>query len=96
MVPRTSDPHRPTYCFSLTAAADPGLMPRVMQQFARRNLVPSQWHSALAGPRGQELVVDIQMEGIEAAEAERLTSLFRELVGVTWVAMSEKAVAKRA
>jgi hypothetical protein len=96
MSPRASDPRRPTYCFALTADADPGLMPRVLQQFAKRNLVPSQWHSALSGPTGNELSIDIQLEGVEASEAERLASLFRQIVGVSWVAWSEKRFARQA
>lgn len=96
MSPRASDPRRPTYCFALTADAEPGLMPRVMQHFAKRNLVPSQWHSALTGPKGDELAIDIQLEGVDAAEAERLASLFRQIVGVSWVTWSEKRLARQA
>jgi len=96
MSSRAADTRRPTYCFALTAAADPGLMPRVMQQLARRDLVPSQWHSALGGPPGEELAIDLQLEGVGAAEAERLASLFRQIVGVTWCGLSEKRFARRA
>ena len=34
-----------TACFSVHAHADPGVMPRVLELFAKRGLVPSAWHS---------------------------------------------------
>ncbi|HYM31759.1 MAG TPA: hypothetical protein VEU47_10690 [Candidatus Cybelea sp.] len=89
-----SDHNQPTYCFAVTARVDPGLMPRILDQFARRNLVPSQWHAAVGGRFGEELSIDVQLQGVERREAERLASLFREMVGVSWVALSEKALAK--
>jgi hypothetical protein len=40
----------PTYCFSVQAAADPGMLPRVLELFAKRNLVPSRCHAVVTGP----------------------------------------------
>ena len=34
-----------TVCFSIQAAAEPGVMPRVLELFAKRNLVPERWVS---------------------------------------------------
>ena len=32
-------------CFSVQARAEPGVMPRVLELFAKRGLVPQNWHS---------------------------------------------------
>ncbi len=36
-----------TVCFSIQAAAEPGVMPRVLELFAKRNLVPERWVSGV-------------------------------------------------
>ena len=38
-----------TFCFSVQAAAEPGIMPRVLELFAKRGLVPQKWHSTVSG-----------------------------------------------
>ena len=39
---------RQTACFSVIATAVPGTMPRVLEIFAKRGLVPARWPSAAA------------------------------------------------
>ena len=39
----------PTACFSVAAAAEPGVMPRVLELFAKRGLVPTHWCSRVSG-----------------------------------------------
>ncbi|MCH7937887.1 MAG: hypothetical protein IH994_12495, partial [Proteobacteria bacterium] len=56
---------RRTACFSVIAAAEPGAMPRVLEIFAKRGLVPSQWLSSIAGFHSRELHIDIQLEGVD-------------------------------
>ena len=49
-----ADDHLPaTACFSVQARAEPGVMPRVLELFAKRGLVPQRWHSAAAGTAPQ-------------------------------------------
>ncbi len=44
--PSRSAGRRPTTaCFAVHARAEPGVMPRVLEQFAKRGLIPSNWHS---------------------------------------------------
>lgn len=87
----SSDRHRqPTQCFAVTAAAEPGAMPRVLEVFAKRGLVPSRWHSTLAGRAGDELMIDIQIAGVDAALAARLAEGLRQVVVVRAVLVSEK------
>ncbi|HWA41708.1 MAG TPA: hypothetical protein VHA10_00740 [Hypericibacter adhaerens] len=75
----------PTYCFSVQAAADPGLLPRVLELFAKRNLVPSRCHAVLNGPEHDELLIDLQVTGLGAEEAEHVARSLRQIVFVTSV-----------
>ena len=77
-----------TACFSVVAEADPGVMPRVLELFARRGLVPSLWHSKIA-PTG-ELTIDLQMEGMEAQKARHIAGCLRRIWGVSTVLTAEK------
>ena len=85
-----------THCFAIRADATPGMMPRVLELFAKRNLVPSRWHSdvVVAAPRdGGEthLQIDIQMEGLEAELAAYMARCLRQIYGVESVLTSTKA-----
>ena len=55
-----------TACFSVIATPEPGTMPRVLEIFAKRGLVPARWLSAVASPRNGEIHIDIQL-----ADADR-------------------------
>ena len=39
-------------------------MPRVLELFAKRGLVPDRWHSAVVRP-GMTLTIDIEIAGLE-------------------------------
>lgn len=85
-----------THCFAIRAEATPGMMPRVLELFAKRNLVPTRWHSDVitAPPRdGGEthLQIDIQMEAIEAELAAYIARCLRQIYGVESVLTSTKA-----
>ncbi|MEK9726007.1 MAG: hypothetical protein VW405_21320 [Rhodospirillaceae bacterium] len=69
-------------------------MPRVIQLFAKRGLVPSQWHSQVVA--GGELQIDLQMDGMDAADAERYAQSMRQIVCVERVLTSFKQAADRA
>ena len=49
-----------TSFFSVQARAEPGVMPRVLELFAKRGLVPDLWHSAVSRP-GTRLTIDIEV-----------------------------------
>ena len=49
-----------TVCFSVQAVAEPGVMPRVLELFAKRGLVPQKWHSTVSGTA---LAIDVQAGG---------------------------------
>ncbi len=90
----------PTYCFAVQASADPGVLPRVMELFAKRNLVPGRWHSDLTGsiegPRGAEIVIDIQVPGLTAEEGDYIARCLRQQVYVQSVLTSVKEAAPAA
>ncbi|MBM3541248.1 MAG: hypothetical protein FJX51_04305 [Alphaproteobacteria bacterium] len=79
-----------TACFSVHAAAEPSVMPRVMEQFAKRGLVPCQWHSTLAPEDGAALVIDIQVEGLAPALVTPIAEALRRIVYVDAVLTAEK------
>ena len=83
-------PH--TACFSVIATAEPGTMPRVLEIFAKRGLMPDRWLSAVVGPTGGELHIDIQLADADAGLVERLAQSLRQVVSVQSVLTSEKRV----
>lgn len=78
-------------CFSILAAAEPGVMPRVLELFAKRNLVPSRWHSDRSGPGGRELAIDLQVDGMSPELSDYVARCLRQLHYVETVLTSEKA-----
>ncbi len=86
---RTGAPRRPaTFCFSIQAEAEPGVMPRVLELFAKRNLVPSKWHSVVAG--AGELQIDIQIEALTVDLGDYIAACLRQIVHVETVLTSLK------
>ena len=85
-----------TACFSIVASAEAGAMPRVLEVFAKRGLVPSKWQSTLAGRRGEELHIDVQVDGVDSELQERLVRCLRQVVAVQSVLISEKHLLRSA
>jgi len=82
--------HHRTACFSIIADAEPGTMPRVLEIFAKRGLVPSKWLSAITGTRNEELHIDIQLIDVDLDLMERLAKSLKRVVSVRSVLTSEK------
>lgn len=81
------------YCFSVHAEAHPSTLPRVVEVFALHGFVPSRCHAQLGGRGGDELVVDVQMPGLDAHRAGLLAKRLGRVVSVTSVLWSEKRAA---
>jgi hypothetical protein len=77
----------PTACFSIHAEAEPGLMPRVLELFAKRGLVPTCWHSRVTG---RDLTIDLQMRGLAAETAAYIAACLRQIASVQVVLTAEK------
>ena len=67
-----------TTFFSVQASAEPGVMPRVLELFAKRGLVPALWHSTVARRR---LTIDIEIAGLGDA-ADYVARCIRQVPGV--------------
>ena len=78
------------FCFSVQAEAGPGIMPRVLELFAKRNLVPSRWVSDLGGPAQRELSIDLQVEDLTPELTDYIANCLRQIPGVNSVLTSEK------
>ena len=82
------------WCYAVEAVSEPGILPRLMDLFAKRDLVPARWHADRAGSRRDGLLtVDIQVDGLDQPAAEYLAARMRQIVGVAAVLMSEKRAA---
>jgi acetolactate synthase small subunit len=72
--------------FSVQARAEPGVLPRVFELFAKRGLVPHKWHSTASGPA---LTIDVQMDGLGRDLADYIGRSMRQIVGVETVLTSQ-------
>ena len=76
-----------TACFAVHARAEPGVMPRVLELFAKRALVPTAWASRVTG---DEVAIDIQMRGMEQDLADYVAACLRQIVHVDVVLTSQR------
>jgi hypothetical protein len=88
MLSEPSPPRRPrqpnragefVLCLSLRTVAEVGVFARVVQQLARRSLLPLSCHGTTAG---EHLLLDIQVSGLDDDAGERLAESLRQVVGV--------------
>ncbi len=66
--------------FTLIASAEPGLLPRLMQPFARRDLTPDSFDCTR---QGGDLRVEIAMAAMPAEMVHLVEGNLRQVVGVT-------------
>ena len=79
-----------THCFAVRAMVGPGILPRILELFAKRNLVPTKWHSVVVGTDQDELQIDLQMEGIDSELAAYIARCLRQIYGVDSVLTTTK------
>ena len=92
---RSNSAAEPTACFSIHAEADPGVMPRVLELFAKRGLIPRRWHSDLedeASPR-PGLTIDLQVTDLNLQQVNHVAASLRGMVSINSVLTSEKLYA---
>jgi len=80
------DPTNPTACFSVLAHAEPGVLPRILELFAKRGLVPAYLQ---AMRNGDEIAVEIRVNGMEQALAVYIAECLRAVFTVDQVLVSE-------
>jgi len=83
------------YCFSILAAAEPGVMPRVLELFAKRGLTPTRWHSDVTGAKGCDLAIDIQVDGLDVATGDYIARCLRQVFQIETVLTSQKHVGQK-
>lgn len=95
-VARTADaavlaaPQPETACFAVSGLADPGLLHRLLEPFAKRGLVPS---AVYARQHGEDLSVDIQIDGLTQTDAAMIGRGMRQIFGVDVVLVSQRVSA---
>lgn len=77
-------------CFSVFSTADPSALPRIFEVFSLFGLVPARCHAARHDDDPEQLVVDLQVDGLPEGEAMRLTKRLGRVVTVTRVLWSER------
>jgi acetolactate synthase regulatory subunit len=79
----------PTFCLTVRTMADPGALPRVLEVFAKRGMVPAKLFSVATA--ADELTVDLQVNGIDAALGDLIANQLRSQVGIETVLTSMKS-----
>jgi acetolactate synthase small subunit len=85
------------YSFSIEAEAEVSVLPRVLELFAKRGLMPSRLSSRVDEGLGR-LAVDLRVESLEEAVAEHVARCLGQLVTVSGVLMfrDDPALRRRA
>lgn len=71
--------------FFVTAPADPGLLPRLIEPVAKLGAVPSRVHASREAGDGSELTVDLRLVGVAPRTADLVERALRAVVGVRQV-----------
>ena len=71
--------------FLITAPADPGLLPRLIEPVAKLGEVPSRLHASRESGDGSEITVDLRLSGVSQRTAELVEFGLRAVVGVRQV-----------
>ncbi len=79
-----------TACFTITAHAGPGVLPRVLEYFAKRGLVPDRFDTRRSG---ETLTVVIQMRDMDLELAGYIGRCLDRIFEVDRVLVSEKRYA---
>jgi hypothetical protein len=79
--------------FMLDADCSSGLLPRLLQPFAKRDLIPDRMWSHRAG---ETLHIEIAMEAMPADAVHLIEGNLRQVVGVRSIAQIRPEVARQA
>jgi len=82
-----------TFCYRLQALKGPGAALRVMEHFAKRDLVPERF-DCRAG--AETLAIDVEVAGLDPAAARHIARSLANIVEVERVALAEKHSGLRA
>jgi len=82
-----------TFCYRLLALKGAGVAPRVMEAFAKRDLVPERF-DCRAG--ADTLAIDVEVAGLEPATAQHIARCLANITEVERVALAAKTQGLRA
>ena len=85
-----------TACFSVHAQAEPGVMPRVLELFAKRGLVPCFYQSSTFGADGSHLSIEIRLHGLGRETMDYIAASLRQIVSVQVVSAAHRHLPERA
>jgi hypothetical protein len=71
-----------TVVFTVHAAADPQVLPRVLEMFALRNVVPRRGYGRTAGQARGSFRIDVETDALSGQVAERMAERLRAMVPV--------------
>jgi hypothetical protein len=71
--------------FLVSAPADPGLLPRLIEPVAKLGAVPQRVHASRESGDGTELTVDLRLAGVAPRTADLVERALRAVVGVRQV-----------
>lgn len=88
---RPVDPDR-IACFHLRTEVEPGALPRVLELFAKRGLVPERVLAEVVGapPAEPELQIELSVSAMARAESEQIAAALRMLPMVLEVQAAER------
>lgn len=86
----------PAVTFTVRAARAPDVLPRVLELFAKRNLVPDRWTTRRVGEKRDRLVFEIEMDAMEPRLADYMAASMRQIVNVESAVVKEVSLAKSA
>jgi hypothetical protein len=71
--------------YFVSAPADPGLLPRLIEPVAKLGAVPARVHASRESGDGSELTVDLRLAGVTPRIADLVGRALRAVVGVRQV-----------
>jgi hypothetical protein len=71
--------------FFISAPADPGLLPRLIEPVAKLGAVPARLHASREAGDGSELTVDLRLAAVAPRTADLIGRALRAVVGVRQV-----------
>ncbi len=84
-------------CFAVRAQAEPGALPRVLEPFVKRGMQIADVHARILGQADDCcLLIDLQVAGLDDAQAQAIAESLRQMVPVERVLLSRKRLAHAA
>ncbi|MAO93444.1 MAG: hypothetical protein CMM78_05435 [Rhodospirillaceae bacterium] len=78
------------YCFSVTADTDVGILARVLAPITKRGLITQKLNAVIDGGIDPNLIIDVQVSGLDPQSCDIVGAVMRQTVGVRSVLVCEK------